>query len=209
MFEISQKMSCINTEIYVFHTDVKILALLGLSHWGCDKISHFADNIFKYIFLNENLWISLEISLKSVPNVWINNILALVQIMAWCWLDDKPLSKPTMVCNWRIYAWLSLNELRSHYCFWYSPLVIHVSYSNSYWISYISCYMNRKSIMINPIVYRPSHRAQSSNANTKYHNGAAELMMSRTSAASNLTSNRQSASYFISLLSPIIIMTNI
>ena len=46
---------------------------------------HFPDNIFKYIFLNENVWISLMISLTFVPNIRANNIPALVQIMAWCW----------------------------------------------------------------------------------------------------------------------------
>ena len=35
---------------------------------------HFADDIFKYIFLNENAWISLKISLKFVPKGPINNI---------------------------------------------------------------------------------------------------------------------------------------
>ena len=44
---------------------------------------YFADDIFKYIFLNENAWISLKISLKFVPEVLIDNIPALVQIMAW------------------------------------------------------------------------------------------------------------------------------
>ena len=53
---------------------------------------HFADGIFKCIFLNENAWISL----KFVPNVRINNIPALVQIMAWCWPGEKPLSGPLM-----------------------------------------------------------------------------------------------------------------
>ena len=38
---------------------------------------HFADNIFKCIFLNENVWISLEISMIFVPGVRINNIPAL------------------------------------------------------------------------------------------------------------------------------------
>ena len=44
---------------------------------------HFPDNIFKCIFLNENVWISLKISLKFVPEGPINNIPALVEIMAW------------------------------------------------------------------------------------------------------------------------------
>ena len=58
---------------------------------------HFVDDIFKSIFLNENARISLKISLKFVPKVRINNIPALVQIMAWRWPGDKPLSEPMMV----------------------------------------------------------------------------------------------------------------
>ena len=57
----------------------------------------FADDIFKCIFLNENEWISSRISLKFVPKVPINNIPALVQIMAWCRSGGKPLSEPMMV----------------------------------------------------------------------------------------------------------------
>ena len=44
---------------------------------------HFADDTFKYIFLNENVIISVKISLKFVPKGPINNNPALVQIMAW------------------------------------------------------------------------------------------------------------------------------
>ena len=58
---------------------------------------HFPDDIFKWIFLNENVWISINISLKFVPRVPINNILMLVQVMAWCRPGDKPLSEPMMV----------------------------------------------------------------------------------------------------------------
>ena len=58
---------------------------------------HFADNIFKCILLNENVWIPIKISLKFVPKSPINNIPALVQIMAWRRPGDKPLSEPMMV----------------------------------------------------------------------------------------------------------------
>ena len=58
---------------------------------------HFADNIFKCIFENENERISPRISLKFVPKVGINNIPALVQIMAWRRPGDKSLSEPMMV----------------------------------------------------------------------------------------------------------------
>ena len=57
---------------------------------------HFPDDI-KWIFLNENIWISIKISLKFVPRGPINNIPALVQIMAWRRQGDKPLSEPMMV----------------------------------------------------------------------------------------------------------------
>ena len=59
---------------------------------------HFADDIFKCIFSNENVWIPIKISLKFVPKGPINNIPALVQIMVWCRAGDKPLSEPMMVC---------------------------------------------------------------------------------------------------------------
>ena len=58
---------------------------------------HFADDIFKCIFLNENVWISIKISLKFVPNYPINNIPSFVQIMAWRRPGDKPLSEAMMV----------------------------------------------------------------------------------------------------------------
>ena len=58
---------------------------------------HFADNIFNCIFLNEMVWISIKIPLKLVPGGSINNISALVQIMAWRRPGDNLLSEPMMV----------------------------------------------------------------------------------------------------------------
>ena len=58
---------------------------------------HFPDDSFKWIFLNENVWISIEVSLKFSPKGPINNIPALVQIMAWSRPGNKPLSEPMMV----------------------------------------------------------------------------------------------------------------
>ena len=59
---------------------------------------HFPDDIFKCIFFNENVLISLKISLKFIPNNWINYIPVLVQIMAWRRPGDEPLSEPMMIC---------------------------------------------------------------------------------------------------------------
>ena len=58
---------------------------------------HFADDIFKCIFLNGSGSIAIKILLKFVPKGQINNIPALVQIMTWCWPGDKPLSEALMV----------------------------------------------------------------------------------------------------------------
>ena len=55
---------------------------------------HFPDDIFKCIFLTENVCISIKISLKFAPKVPINNIPALGQIMAWRRRGDMPLSEP-------------------------------------------------------------------------------------------------------------------
>ena len=41
---------------------------------------HFPDDIYKCIFLNENAWIWVKISLKFAPKGLINKIPALVQI---------------------------------------------------------------------------------------------------------------------------------
>ena len=43
---------------------------LGLRQNG----HHYADDILKYIFLSENVWILIKISLKFVPKGPINNI---------------------------------------------------------------------------------------------------------------------------------------
>ena len=66
---------------------------LRLRQNGC----HFPDDIMKRIFLNVNIWISIKISLKFVPRGPINNIPALVQIMAWRRQGGKPFSVPIMV----------------------------------------------------------------------------------------------------------------
>ena len=90
---------------------------------------HFADDIFKRIFMNENVGISINISLKLVPKNLINNIPALVQMMAWRRPGDKPLSEPmivnllTYICvtrpqwvNETIWIWLnSLIQMQSFY----------------------------------------------------------------------------------------------
>ena len=58
---------------------------------------HFPDDNFRCIFVNENFYILIKLSLKFVPNGPINNIPALVLIMAWRRKGDKPLSEPMLI----------------------------------------------------------------------------------------------------------------
>ena len=76
---------------------------------------HFADDTFKRIFLNENITISIKISLKYVPKGPINNDSALVQIVAWP-APSHYLNQWWLV-YWRMYASLGLNELRAQLTF--------------------------------------------------------------------------------------------
>ena len=82
---------------------------------------HFADDIFKCIFLNENVWILLKISLKFVPKVPINKIPTLVQILAWRRPGDKPLSEPMLVI------------LLTHICVTWPQWVKHSDYVVIQW----------------------------------------------------------------------------
>ena len=58
-----------------------------------------ADDTFKRKFVKENILISIQISLKFVAKGRINNMPALVQIMAWRRPGDKPLSEPMMIIS--------------------------------------------------------------------------------------------------------------
>ena len=58
---------------------------------------HFPDDIFKRIFLNQNGRFPINISLEFVPRGQINNIPALVQIMARRRPGDNPLSETMLV----------------------------------------------------------------------------------------------------------------
>ena len=57
---------------------------------------YFPDDTFNCICFNENIWISIKIWLTFVPEAPINNIPALVQMMAWHSSGDKPLSESMM-----------------------------------------------------------------------------------------------------------------
>ena len=66
-----------------------------------------ADDNFKCIFLNQNEGIPIRISLKFVARSPVDNITALVQIMAWHRPDDKQLSEPMLTQFTDAYMWHS------------------------------------------------------------------------------------------------------
>ena len=86
---------------------------------------HFPGDIFKWIFLNQNACISIQIPLKFAPRGPVKNIPALVQIMAWrrqgkehifvTWLRWVNLVYPSapvgsiFLCMWMLNITLSLS----------------------------------------------------------------------------------------------------
>ena len=82
---------------------------------------YFPDDIIECIFLKENVLIPIKISLKLVPKSPINNISALVQIMAWRQPGGKPLSEPMLV------------RLPTHICVTRSQWVNYIQFHNGAW----------------------------------------------------------------------------
>ena len=128
---------------------------------------HFADDPFKRIFLNENVWISHNVSLKFVPKGPIDNNPALVPIMAWRHSGDKPLSEPMMVsllthvCITRP-QWVKhlvrkdINEYYSdffvmHYTFWWA-FVIRCCDIYLYWMWILSMILFCRSIIFAKLI---------------------------------------------------------
>ena len=77
----------IRENIFMFHNPLRSI----------QNSRHFADDIVRCIFLNEDIWISFKISLKFVPKLRSNNIPALDQITTWRRSGAKPLSESMMV----------------------------------------------------------------------------------------------------------------
>ena len=100
---------------------------------------HFADDVFKCIFLNENVWISLKISLKFVPKGLINNIPSLVQIRAWRRPSDKLLSEPMMV-----------------------SLLTHICVTRPQWVKYAQCLIVSCSVVVLKVLFIGSYFAHAS-----------------------------------------------
>ena len=101
MAAILSRSQCVNTL-----TSGQTEHICDIRHFfnAKNKHSHFTWSLIFYLYsnwgqihLNEDVRILLKVVLKFVPRVQINNIPALLQIMAWHWPGDKPLSEPIMV----------------------------------------------------------------------------------------------------------------
>ena len=92
-----------------------------LTHWGRDKWTPFRRRQFQMHFL--------KISLKFVPKGPINNVPAMVQIMAWRRPGGRPLSEPVVV------------TLPTHICIvrpqWVNGIVLSILFTASPIYSYL------------------------------------------------------------------------
>ena len=81
---------------WLFKSDEKCAYNKDLTRLLLDNLAAIlADDISKlWIFLNENDRIPTRISPKFVLRSPIHNKLALLQVMAWCRIGDKPLPEP-------------------------------------------------------------------------------------------------------------------
>ena len=96
----------------------------GPLHTEAQIYHHFADDIFKCIFVNENVWISLKISLKFVPKFRIHNIPALVKIMAWRQQATSHHLNHWRLVYRRIYVSLGITQ-------WNLPVPLHRKANNA------------------------------------------------------------------------------
>ena len=81
----------------------------------------FGDNIFKCIFVNEKFCILIQIPLKFISKGPIDNKSALVQVMTWCRVGEKPLPESVVL------------RLLTHIC---STRGRRVNMSKLHWIGY-------------------------------------------------------------------------
>ena len=121
--------------LYVISILCFLSGLQLLTHWGWEIYTPFRRRHFQIHFFYENVWILIKISLKFVPKVPIDNIPALVQIMAWHWPGNKPLSEPMMF------------RLPTHICVTRPQLV------NGFPVETVTVHMDCKYMLLYDAVY--------------------------------------------------------
>ena len=115
--------SLVHWHIHMYHSTLMWALIEAEIKWPPFSRWHF-----EMVFFNENIWVSIKISLNFVPKGQINNISALVQIMAWRPPGIKPLSEP-MMASLLTHASLGFNEL-THYYHMVSWIFAIIRYGN-------------------------------------------------------------------------------
>ena len=88
----------------------KIINFVYINTWmPWQNGRRYPDDIFKRIFLKENICIPINNSLRFFPKGQINNIPSLAKIMAWRRPRDKTLFEPMLV----IFFWMT------NFVFWF------------------------------------------------------------------------------------------
>ena len=132
---------------------------------------HFTDDIFKCIFLNVNIWILIKMTLNFVPKDSINNILSLVQIMAWCRPGDKPLSEPMMA---RLTTHICMARPQRVNIYTQGGLIIERVISIMKWIKFAIDTLNWSLINVN-LQFSPIKTNFTSNLNYNFRNILREM----------------------------------
>ena len=111
------------------------------------------------MFLSEDVWISFKVSLKFVPTGPINNIPALVPIMAWRRSGDKPLSEPMIVSLLKHICvvrpgWVKIDMRESCWCNATGPSfnAMYIVYSTSVALRWLHMFMMASEITDNSSV---------------------------------------------------------
>ena len=93
------------------HINPRILQILLYNSWRFGQNGrYFADDIFKCISMNGKFCNLIQISLKSVPKIPINNKSVLVKVIAWCRIGNIIIWTNADPVHWRIYAGLGRDE---------------------------------------------------------------------------------------------------
>ena len=114
---------------------------------------HFADDIFRCIFMNVKFCILIKISLEFVPKVPIVKNQALVWIMAWCRVGDKPLSEPMLTWFTDAYMRTSGRWAQLFYRFadsgcWTQHVTPYlINHCGHIWFTQVSCPPERMQLL--------------------------------------------------------------
>ena len=87
-----------------------------ITHWGRDKMAAILQTTFlefQFIFLNENCYSLIDISLKYAPRGPISNTRVLVQVMAWLQTGGWDINKEafsSIFLEWKLLHFIQISK---------------------------------------------------------------------------------------------------